>query len=162
MKVDSIYVFLVDQMAWDDTKAAKEIHTSQDWNDMVTDQKKLRVFTIAFIIDGGGAVIAVGEHGHLRIPIDCTIERVTLLADQTGSIKIDIWKDTYANFPPTNADTITGGNEPEIVAGIKDEDSTLTNWTTTIDADDILAYNVDSCATIQRVTVMLKVRRLNL
>jgi len=159
MKADLIYVGLVDAMAWDDVKYPKEVHTASDWNDMVADQKALRVFSIAFMIDGGGSAITVGEKGHLRIPVSCVIERATLLADQVGSIKIDIWKDTYANFPPTNADTITGGNEPEIVAGQKDEDSTLTGWIKTINADDILAYNVDSCATIQRCVVMLKVRR---
>jgi hypothetical protein len=113
---------------------------------------------ITFIIDGGGAAIETGKKGHLRIPFKCEIQRVTLLADQTGSIKIDIWKDTYANFPPTDIDTICGANEPEITDGTKDEDATLTNWTKTINADDVLAFNVDSVTTIERVTISLKVK----
>ena len=113
---------------------------------------------ITFIIDGSGAAITTGEKGHLRIPFKCEIQRVTLLADQSGSIKIDIWKDTYANFPPTDADTICGANEPEISAAVKDEDATLTDWTKTITADDVLAFNVDSAATVERVTLSLKVK----
>lgn len=113
--------------------------------------------SITFIIDGGGSAITVGEKGHIRIPFACEIQRVTLLADQAGRIKIDIWKDTYANFPPTDADTITGANEPEISSGVKDEDAVLTDWTKTINAGDILAFNVDICTTIKRVTISLKV-----
>lgn len=115
---------------------------------------------LEFVIDGGGAVIATGEQGHLEVPFDCEIQSVKLLGDRTGAIKVDIWKDTYANFPPTNADTITGGNEPEITAGNrKYQDATLTGWTTSLSKGDILAYNVDSITTILRVIVTLKVNK---
>jgi len=116
---------------------------------------------IAFIIDGGGEAIETGEKGHLEIPFKCQILQCTLLADVSGAIKIDIWKDTYAQFPPDNNDSICGGNEPEISAsGVKDQDATLTDWTKTINAGDILAFNVDSCATITRVTISLKVQKI--
>lgn len=115
---------------------------------------------LEFVIDGGGAAITTGEKGHLGVPFDCEIASVELLADQTGAIKVDIWKDIYANFPPTNADTITGGNEPEITAGNqKYQDATLTGWTTSLSKGDILAFNVDSVATVTRVTIILKVNK---
>jgi len=114
---------------------------------------------LTFIIDGGGSEITTGKKGYLRVPFDCTITREALLADQTGSIKVDIWKDTYANFPPTDADTITGGNEPEISAGTKDQDATLTDWTTSLSEGDILAFNVDSIDTITRCAVILEVEK---
>lgn len=114
---------------------------------------------IVAVIDGGGLTITTGIKGFIEIPFACTITAARLFADQTGSIKIDIWKDTYANYPPTNADTITAANEPEIVAGVKDEDVTLTGWTTSVAAGDILVFNVDTVATIQFVTVALTVAR---
>ena len=110
----------------------------------------------SFIIDGGGSTIETGIKGDMVLPA-CTIKEVMLLADQTGSIKVDIWKDAYANYPPTDADSICGGNEPEISSGTKDNDSTLMDWTTTVTAEDILRINVDSCTTIERCTVALKV-----
>lgn len=128
--------------------------------DVKTLLAELTIKGLIFIIDGGGAEIALGEHGHLRIPFKCEIVKATLLADQVGSIKIDIWKDTYGNFPPTNADTITGANEPEIVAAQKDEDGGLAGWTKTIDADDILAFNVDSVTDIERVMILLEVKNI--
>jgi hypothetical protein len=113
---------------------------------------------IAFVIDGGGSAITTGQKGHLEIPFACTIQRATLLADQSGSIVIDIWKDTYANFPPTDADSITASAPPTISGAQKSQDATLTGWTKAINAGDILAFNVDSVATIQRVTLVLYVK----
>ena len=117
------------------------------------------IASISFIIDGGGSAITTGEKGHLEIPFACTINQVTMLADQSGSIVVDIWKDSYANFPPTDADSITAAAPPTISAAQKSQDGTLTDWTTAITAGDILAFNVDSIATCTRVTISLKVTK---
>jgi hypothetical protein len=116
--------------------------------------------SIGYAIDGGGAAIATGIAGTgIRAPFACTINSVTLLADVTGSIVIDIWKDTYANFPPTVADTICASAKPTISSGVKSEDTTLTGWTKTIAAGDVLYFNVDSCTAITNVSVILNVTR---
>lgn len=103
--------------------------------------------------------IGAGDQGDLTIPFNCTITEWTLLADASGSVVIDIWKDTYANYPPTVADTITGSAKPTISASTKGQSSTLTGWTTTIAAGDTLRFNVDSASTVSRVTLSLKVKR---
>jgi hypothetical protein len=118
-----------------------------------------QVVGINFLIDGSGAAITTGIKGDIMIPFACTINQVNLLADQSGSIAVDIWKDTYANFPPTDADTITASAVPTISSATKDEDATLTDWTTAIAAGSILRFNVDSCTTITRCTLVLKVTR---
>ena len=120
-----------------------------------------RKYSITFIIDGGGSAITTGQKGHLEIPFKCEIERVTLLADVSGSIVIDIWNDTYANFPPTDADSITAAAPPTLSTAQKSQDATLTDWLKTIDAGDILAFNVDSAATVTRVTLALKVKKID-
>jgi len=117
------------------------------------------VITITFIIDGGGSAITTGQKGHLEIPFACTLTAWTLAADVAGAIVIDVWKDTYANFPPTDADAMPGaGKEPTIAAtNQKAQDTDISDWTTVaIAAGDILAFNVDSCTTITRVTLSLK------
>jgi hypothetical protein len=117
------------------------------------------VGTINFIIDGGGEVITAGIYGDINLQSPYTITGVSLLADQAGSIVVDIWKDTYANFPPTVADTITASAKPTLSSAIKSTDSTLTGWTTAIATGDILRINVDSATTVTRVTLSLKVKR---
>lgn len=115
------------------------------------------VGTITFIIDGSGSVITTGVKGDLEVPFNCTVQQVTLLADQIGSIVIDIWKDSYANYPPTVADTITASAKPTISSAVKSQDGTLTGWTTAITSGQTLRFNVDSISTITRVTLSLKI-----
>lgn len=115
------------------------------------------VAAILLIVDGGGSAITTGVKADLEIPFNCTIQRATLLADTTGSIVVDIWKDIYANYPPTVADTITASALPTISSSNKYQDSTLTGWTTTINAGDTLRFNVQSASTITRICLSLKV-----
>jgi len=127
--------------------------------DMARLPTAIKTLTITFIIDGGGSAITPGQKGHLEIPFACTLTAWTLVADQAGAIVIDVWKDTYANFPPTDADAMPGaGKEPTIAAtNQKAQDTDISDWTTVaIAAGDILAFNVDSCTTITRVTLSLK------
>lgn len=120
--------------------------------------------TLNFIIDGGGAAITTGVKGDVVVDFACNLISWTLLADTSGDIKIDIWRDSYANYPPTDADTITNAHEPEIPAsGVKAQDTDLSDWITNppaIAAGQTLRFNVDSCTTITRCTIALKVARI--
>jgi hypothetical protein len=108
-------------------------------------------------IDGGGATITTGIKADVYVPYNATITAVTMLADQSGSIVVDIWKDTYANYPPTVADTITASAKPTISTATQSQDTTLTGWTTSIAAGDTLRFNVDSVTSIQRLALTLTV-----
>jgi hypothetical protein len=116
-------------------------------------------YTIQFIIDGGGSAITTGQKGHAEVPASGVIEGWTILADQSGSIVVDVWKDTYANFPPTVADTIAGSEKPTLSAAQKNQDLALGTWTTTVTKGDIIAFNVDSITTVERVLVSIRVRK---
>lgn len=123
-----------------------------------------KVASISFVIDGGGAAITTGVKGYLQIPFGCTITQATQLADQSGSIVTNIWKCTYSQFDagsthPVSSDKITSSTPPTISTTYKSTDSTLTSWTTSISAGDILAFNVDSITTIQRNTLTLWVTK---
>jgi hypothetical protein len=120
---------------------------------------------LTYVIDGGGTPIETGQKGHLRVPFACLVDRVTMIADRTGSMQVDIWKSIYDDFPPTVDGSITGGNAPAISSGDKYDDTELTDWIRSLSEGDILAFNVDSVAggegggTITRVTVSLHVRK---
>jgi len=114
---------------------------------------------IVAVIDGGGLAITTGRKLDISIPFACTINSHTVLADQSGSIVIDVWKDTLANYPPTDADSITASAPITISSDTDATDSTLTGWTTTISAGDVLTFNVDSATTITRAVVTIKVTR---
>ena len=127
--------------------------------DTCTFSANQQIAVITFIIDGGGSAITTGVKGDLEIPFACTINRATVLLDQSGSIVIDVWKDTYANYPPTNADSICASAKPTVSSATKSQDSTLTGWTTSISAGDTLRFNVDSITTATRATLSLKITK---
>lgn len=54
------------------------------------------------------------------------------------------------------ADTIAGSEKPTLSSVQKNQDLTLTTWTTAIAAGDILAFNVDSVATVTRVVLTIR------
>lgn len=117
---------------------------------------------VGITIDAGASTITTGTKGFAVVPITGTIVQATLLSTDasvtSGSIVIDVWKDSYANYPPTVADTITASAKPTISSGIKSQDSTLTGWTTSVTAGDILGFNVDSVTSLKRVTLTLKIQ----
>jgi hypothetical protein len=117
------------------------------------------VRVVGITINGGGVAITTGVKGDIQVPFGYTITEWTILCDQSGSIVIDIWKDAYANYPPTVADTITAAAKPTVSGATKGSSSTLTGWTTTITAGDTLRFNVDSASTVTRATLTLKLRR---
>jgi hypothetical protein len=114
--------------------------------------------SIAFVIDGGGSAITTGGKGYLQVDFPCVVSSWTLLGDVSGSIVITIKKSTYASFPTTTS--IVASDKPTLSSAQKATGSSLTGWTTKIDRGDVLEYSVDSAATVTRVTVSLKVRRL--
>lgn len=117
--------------------------------------------TITWVIDGGGVAIATGAYDVVTVPFTCTIKKWRILSSDasitSGSIVIDLWKDTYANFPPTVADTITAAAKPTVSAAIKAEDSTLTGWTIAITAGEIIRANVDSASGFTKVRLEVEV-----
>lgn len=115
---------------------------------------------INLTVDGGGSAITTGVKGYVRVPYAGTITKNTVLLDQSGSIVFDIWKDTYANYPPTVADTITAAAKPTVSTATKSEDATLTGWTVAITAGDVIGFNVDSITTATRAHLQLEVTKL--
>lgn len=116
-----------------------------------------RTVQIGITVDAGSSVLSTGLKGYRSCPWTGTITGVRLLADVSGSIVMDIWKDTYANAPPTVADTITASAKPTITTALKSEDTTLTGWTTAVTAGDVFGFNIDSVTSIKRIVLELTI-----
>lgn len=113
-----------------------------------------------FIIGDGTSVITTGEKktARVQVPVSGTITDWVLLSldDTSGSVTLDIWKDTYANYPPTVGDTITAAAKPSITTATKNASSTLTGWTTSITGGDIFSVNVDSVTSLKVIKLIIK------
>ncbi len=110
-------------------------------------------------MDNGGAPLNTGEQTTVfECPCDCVIVDWTLYTDVAATIKIDVWKDTYANYPPTNADTICGGAEPATAAANKATGG-VAGWTTALARGDILKFNIDNNDLATHCKLYLRCRR---
>jgi hypothetical protein len=110
--------------------------------------------TLNFVIDGGGSAITTGTKGHIVVDGDYTVTGWTIIADQSGSIEVDVKRATYTNFPTTAS--IAGTELPTLSTAQKNEDLTLSTWTTSLSARDVLEFVVNSITTVTRVTVALR------
>ena len=113
---------------------------------------------ITFNFDGHGSTIAVGTQALVQVPYGATINKASAFSAETGSVVIDLWSDVYANFPPTDADSITAAAPVTISSSDKSEDATLTGWTTAITSGDTIIASIDSITSITRLTIVLEVQ----
>lgn len=129
------------------------------WMCMGNGETNLSKGQLGISLNGNGGVITTGIKTYLTAPYSGTITGWELLSTATGSIVIDVWKDTYANYPPTLSDSICGIDKPTLTSQIKNNNNTLTAWSTTITEGDIIAFNVDSASTVTQVTLTLKINK---
>ncbi len=120
------------------------------------------IFGIPFMIGDGVNVLTVGTKVGMYVPFGFTILEWTLgsVNGTSGSVQLDVWVDTHANFAPTVADTITASAKPLFSSTTKGQSSTLTGWTTTIPGDRWVYINVDSVTSITQLSGTLKCRKL--
>ncbi len=117
--------------------------------------------SVELVIGDGVSVIGTGFVCFLEIPFNCSLDQITLLADVSGSIVIDLWSDTYTNYPPVVGDTMVGGGgtKPTLSSATKSQ-AAPTSWTkTSFAAGDVVGFNVDSASTVKRVTISLKITK---
>ena len=124
-----------------------------------TSGKALITGALTFILNGQGQTIATGVHGDLSPEYGGQITRARALADQVGSMAVDVWVAPFADYAPTNVDSITASAPITISSNDCSDDTTLTGWTTTFSAFDTFRFNVDSCSAITRCTLILYVLR---
>lgn len=77
------------------------------------------------------------------VPFACTLSGWRMVADVASTVQVDVWK--KAGALPTNADSITGGNEPDLVADTVGSGG-VAGWTVTIAAGDVIAFHLDAVA----------------
>ena len=116
---------------------------------------------IGFTIDAHNSVITDGLKGSIIIPYNATIQSWTIIANTSGNVSIDIWKDTFNNYPPTSGDSIVGMEYISLNNEQKNQDLNLTSWNTSVSFGDILSFRIISATTISKVYVMINVLKLN-
>lgn len=115
-----------------------------------------RVVTAVF---GDGMAAASREAGqvcYVRVPYAGTITEWNIVANDTTTCVVDVWK--AAGSKPTNANSITAAAKPALTAATVGGSTTLTGWTTTVAAGDVIAFELESVSGVgTQITLTLKV-----
>lgn len=121
------------------------------------------VHAIPIGLNNGTSALVAGQYMDFVAEYAFTINQVTMLADQSGSVVLDLRKCTYAQFDdsahPVSGDSICASAKPTISSAAKSQDNTLMGWTTSVSAGDVIRVYVVSATGITQVTLSLKVTR---
>jgi hypothetical protein len=113
------------------------------------------VHPIGYIFDGGGSALTNGRTYTYFVPFACTIQAWNMTVD-TGTATVDIWKVASGTAIPTITNTITASALPAIASGTALHSTTLTGWTTSVSANDIIAFNLNTVASATMVSIVLQ------
>ena len=93
-----------------------------------------------------GAV--ANDKAYQTCPVAGTIVRIRIYASASCSAVVDIYKDTWANYPPQGGSPsdsiVNGGTKPTLSSSDHSEDTTLTSYTTSVSAGDVFVGNLDT------------------
>ena len=109
-----------------------------------------------FIGDGVNVITTGIVPGDLYFSYAVTVTQWVITGDAAGSIVLDPWVDSYANFPPLVGDSLAAGSKPTLSSALKNKGSV--SWS--IAADRHLRLNVESAATVKRVALTLVMARV--
>jgi len=113
---------------------------------------------IVFVFDGA----TIGKQLDVRIDFNCIVTAWTLLLDAVATVRIDVWRDAFANYPPTVGDSMPGADadKPQTTAAASASDEVATWDEDSIAAGDVLRANIDTNGGASRATLCLKARRI--
>jgi hypothetical protein len=108
-----------------------------------------RAFT--FSMDNGGSLLASGVQGFMEIPIACTVNQWSLVANVSGNLSLDVRRVNYNNWNTLTAgsvstNSIVAADKPSLSNVSKNRNTTVTTWSG-IAANDELIFHIDAAPT---------------
>ncbi len=106
--------------------------------------------TFGITVDGGGTALTTGTKGYRYIEQNCTITGWDVRSDVSGNIVFDVKRSGVS---------IAGTEKPTLSGASSAQDLTLTTWTVSLSAGDIIEFIIDSTATLTRATLSVLVTK---
>lgn len=131
-------------------------HADDSETQTVSASTNQAITAIGCCFNGGASTPALASV-EVSVPFSGTISKARIIADAAGSAVVDVLKSTYAGYGTVSS--IAASAKPTLSSVIKNQDSTLTGWTTAVTAGDILRFTLESVTTCKRVSVSLEVTR---
>lgn len=112
------------------------------------------------VFDGGGQVIQ-NKTAYVQVPYNGTLTSWTLVADVSGSCTITVFKDTYANFPPTTTADDVYVTAPSLSSQQKNQNLTPTyiGSQATVTAGDYIGFTISAITTITWANLTIQITK---
>lgn len=111
---------------------------------------------VQFSFGDGVSVPTAGTITECVVPYTGTITSATLLSKVSGSCTITVKKVAYGSYPGSLA-SIVASAKPTLSSAQKSQDATLTGWTTSVTAGDVLEFTLDTVTSCLRISGLLAV-----
>jgi hypothetical protein len=107
-----------------------------------------------------GVALSTGFAGRLPIAYDCRINYASIIADQEGSISVDVRTGAYADTPLGSGASIVDSAPITITApASKNIDGILSGWSKDLTEGNWLEFYVNSVTDIQQVSISMGVQK---
>lgn len=106
--------------------------------------------TFGITVDGAGVVLTTGTKGYRYIEQNCTITGWDVRSDISGDIVFDVKRGGVS---------LAGTEKPTLTASSSASDLSLSTWTTSLVAGDIIEFVIDSAATISQATLTILITK---
>ena len=107
---------------------------------------RVRSFGTTFGDTAASSGLTSGSVVYFTVPYACTISAWNITVD-AGTVTFDIWKIATGTAVPTVTNTITASALPALSTGTAKHSTTLTGWTTSVTANDIIGIQLNTVAT---------------
>jgi hypothetical protein len=119
-----------------------------------SDAGAAQLHSITFAINGGGSTITTGDvHEYITVDFNCTINRVDISGNPSGSMTVDIWKVNAAI--PTGTNKISASAPATLSSSQLAQSGSLSGWSTSVAANDVFDANVATASSVTSATVQL-------
>jgi hypothetical protein len=106
--------------------------------------------------DGAGGVITSGTTAYVQVPYSGTITGWTIVSSVSGSCTVTVFKDTYANFPPTTPADNIFVTQPALASAVK---ATATGLSVAVTTGDYIGFTITGITTATWVNLTLSITK---
>lgn len=114
---------------------------------------------IQFTVDGKGSALVPGAIGEAFIPFNGRITGWRILSQTVADAEIDVWKSPDTAYPPNETNSITSGNNPQLVAGQVASSDNTSLWDRDVLSGDVVRVQLVSATNVFYLTVVLYLNR---
>jgi hypothetical protein len=133
------------------TQSASDNSTKVATTAYVDNQISVKRLLPSTTFDGQGSIVQINSIRYFRVLAATTITGWSIIAEGSSpTCTIDVYKIASGTTLPTSS--ITASAQPALSTGNAVKSTTLTGWTTSWSADDMIAVKVTACSAATKIT----------